>query len=204
MIKDWELFLESYDDDDDFDFSKIEEEILKAFTPLFISEALMRPIASKSELKNMSKMLLTSLLTGFGSAISNKDIPDEYKLEMATKFSQFAKEGEEIMVNKSFRDGIIYIFGKFVDYLKNKKMEQEGESWKKNIESESESDSLEDLSKSEIQNLIDDALDRGDFDEVRKLSKYLESNQYVDSPELEEMIDNVIKILVKIIDSIYV
>lgn len=204
MIKNWNLFLESFDNDD-FNFEEIKNQIIKVFAPLFITEALMRPFASKSELGQMAQMLLTSLLRGFGDAINSKDsIPDEDKLEMATKFSEFVKEGRDIMIDKSFKDGIIFIFEKFINHLKDKKMEQEEEGWKKSLISDDEpTDELENLSKSEIEKLIDDALDRGDFKEVEKLSKYLESNQYEDSPELKEMIDNIVNILVSVVDSIY-
>ena len=203
MIKDWKLFLESFDDDDDIEMMKAE--ILKAFTPLFISEVLMRPMASKKQLEEMANTMLISLLTGFGDAISEKDfLSDEDKLEMATEFSKFAQEGKKIMVETSFKDGMIYVFEKFINYIKDKKQQEEGEGWKKSLSKEDETqDDLENLSKSEIQNLIDDALDREDFDEVRKLSKYLESNQYVDNIELKEMIDNVVNILVKYVESIY-
>lgn len=203
MIKDWKLFLESFDDDDDIEMMKAE--ILKAFTPLFIAEVLMRPMASKEQLEEMANTMLISLLKGFGDAISDKDfISHEDKLEMATEFSKFAQEGKKIMVETSFKDGIIYVFEKFINYIKDKKQQEEGEGWKKSLSKEDETqDDLENLSKSEIQNLIDDALDRDDFDEVRKLSKYLESNQYVDNIELKEMIDNVVNILVKYVESIY-
>lgn len=204
MIKDWKLFLESFDDDDD-DIEMMKAEILKAFTPLFIAEVLMRPMASKKQLEEMANTMLISLLTGFGDAISEKDfLSDEDKLEMATEFSKFAQEGKKIMVETSFKDGMIYVFEKFINYIKDKKQQEEGEGWKKSLSKEDETqDDLENLSKSEIQNLIDDALDREDFDEVRKLSKYLESNQYVDNIELKEMIDNVVNILVKYVESIY-
>lgn len=204
MIKDWKLFLESFDDDDD-DIEMMKAEILKAFTPLFIAEVLMRPMASKEQLEEMADTMLISLLKGFGDAISDKDfISDEDKLEMATEFSKFAQEGKKIMVETSFKDGMIYVFEKFINYIKDKKQQEEGEGWKKSLSKEDETqDDLENLSKSEIQNLIDDALDREDFDEVRKLSKYLESNQYVDNIELKEMIDNVVNILVKYVESIY-
>ena len=204
MIKNWNLFLEAFDNNDDFNFEEIKNQILKAFGPLFITEALMRPFASERELKQMAQMLLTSLLTGFSNAISSKDyIPQEAKLEMATKFSEFAKEGQDIMINKTFKDGILFIFEKFINYLRDKKMEQEGEGWKKNLIKDDEPDELENLSKSEIQRLIDDALDRGDFEEVEALSKYLESNQYEDSPELKEMIDNVVNILMSVVEMTY-
>jgi len=203
MIKDWKLFLESFDDDDDIEMMKAE--IMKAFAPLFIAEVLMRPMSSKEQLEEMANTILVSMLTGFSEAISDKDfLSDEDKLEIATEFSKFAQEGKKIMVETSFKDGIIYVFEKFINYLKDKKQEEEGEGWKKSLSKEDETpDDLENLSKSEIQKLIDDALDRDDFDEVRKLSKYLESNQYVDTPELKEMIDKVVDILVKYMDSIY-
>ena len=205
MIKNWNLFLESFDNDDDFNFEEIKSQIMKAFAPLFITEALMRPHASKSELEQMAQMLLTSLLTGFSDAISSKDyIPHEDKLEMATKFSEFAREGRDIMIDKTFKDGILFVFEKFINYLRDKKMEQEGEGWKKSLIKDDEPvDEYENLSKSEIERLIDNALDEGDFKEVERLSKYLESNQYIDSPELKEMIDNVVNILLSVIEMTY-
>lgn len=201
MIKDWKLFLESFDNDDDIEMTKAE--ILKAFAPLFIAEVLMRPMSSKKQLEEMANTILVSLLTGFGDAISDKEfISEEDKLEMATEFSKFAQEGKKIMIETSFKDGIIYVFEKFINYIKDKKQQEEGEGWKKSLSKDETQDELESLSKSEIQNLIDNALDRGDFKEVEKLSKYLESNQY-DKTELKEMIDNVVNILVKYVESIY-
>jgi hypothetical protein len=205
MIKNWNLFLESFDNDDEFNFDEIKNQIIKVFAPLFITEALMRPISNKEQIEELAQMLLTSLLKGFGDAINSKDsIPDEEKIEMATNFSKFAQEGKEVMVEKSFKEGIILVFENFVNYLKDRKMELEGEGWKKNLIKDDEPvDELENLSKSEIGKLIDDALDRGDFKEVEKLSKYLESNQYVDNPELKKMIDDVVDILLKLVDDVY-
>jgi hypothetical protein len=202
MIKDWKLFLESSNNDDDIESMK--SELMKAFAPLFIAEVLMRPISDKSDLEDIANTILVSLLTGFSDAISNKDfLTDDVKLEIATEFSKYAQEGKEIMVDKSFKEGILYVFENFIKYMKSKSEDEEGEGWKKDIVNDEPTDELENLSKSEIEKLINDALDKGDFQEVEKLSKYLESNQYTDSPELKEMIDNVVTILVRVVDSIY-
>jgi hypothetical protein len=56
-----------------------------------------------------------------------------------------------------------------------------------NLKDDSEDD-LEDLSKlsqREIQNLIDDALDSGDYDEVKKLSIYLKEGKEIYLNELK-------------------
>ena len=203
MIKDWKLFLESFDNDDDIESMKAG--LMKAFGPLFIAEVLMRPISTKSEIEEIADTILVALLTGFGNAISDKDfLSDEEKLEMATEFSKYSQEGKQIMVDKSFKEGITYVFENFIKYMKSKKEDEEGEGWKKDIVKEDEpTDELKNLSKSELEKLINDALDRQDYEEVKKLSKYLESNQYEDSPELKEMIDNVIAILIRVVDSIY-
>jgi len=55
-------------------------------------------------------------------------------------------------------------------------------------EKEPEAIDPSDLSKSEIRNLIDDALDRRDFEEVEKLSKYLNESVYISV--LESYIDS--------------
>mgnify|MGYP001219052124 CR=1 FL=1 len=55
-------------------------------------------------------------------------------------------------------------------------------------EKEPEAINPSDLSKSEIRNLIDDALDRRDFEEVEKLSKYLNESVYISV--LESYIDS--------------
>ena len=215
MIKNWKLFLESFDDNDD-DLERMKAELVKAFSPLFEMESKIRgkgfSIRSVSNLEQMANMIEVSLLNVFTDALSSREyISDEDKLEMNFKLGKFVQEGRKLMIETSFKSGIIYIFEKFVNYIKDRKREEEGEGWKKYLTQDEPKDEFENLSKSELQNLIDDALDRGDFDEVRKLSKYLENtistslehliSSYED--EFEEMIENAVDILVRYLDSIY-
>lgn len=212
MIKNWKLFLESFDDNDD-DLEMMKSELVKAFSPLFEMESKVRGFSnSVSNLEQMANMIEISLLNGFTDAISSREyLSNEDKLEMNFKLGKFTQEGKEIMIKTSFKSGIIYVFEKFINYIKDRKREEEGEGWKKYLTQDEPKDEFENLSKSELQNLIDDALDRGDFGEVRKLSKYLENtistpfehliSSYED--EFEEMIENVVDILVKYLDSIY-
>jgi hypothetical protein len=203
-LKNWKLFLESLDNSDDIE--EMKAKLMEAFAPLFIAEVLMRPISSKEELEDVVNTILMSFLTGFGKALEDKnELPNEYKLKMATEFSKFAQEGKKIMIDTSFKDGMIYIFENFINYAKELRdsLDNEGDEWKKLASKEETEDEFEKLSKSEIQKLIDNALDRGDLKEVEKLSKYLESSQYVNDSELTEMINKAVDILLSIVDSIY-
>jgi len=202
-LKNWKLFLESFDNDDN-EIESMKRKLMETFAPLFIAEALMRPISSKEELEDIANTILMSFLTGFGEALTEKEeLPNEFKLKMATEFSKFTQEGKKIMVETSFKDGMTYIFENFINYVKELKDSIGGEDWKKEISKDEPVDEFEKLSKSEIQKLVDDALDRGDFKEVEKLSKYLESNQYVDNTEIKEMINKAVEILLSVVDSIY-
>jgi ferritin len=64
------------------------------------------------------------------------------------------------------------------------------------ISSEKEEETEQDLSKlrqSDIQELVDDALDRGDYAEVARVSKYLKEGQEIYIKELERINESFIR-----------
>lgn len=192
MIKNWELFLESYEDDSD-DIDKIKQDFLKSFEPFTKDESEMRKSFSDDELYQYIDVLLQSLKNGFKGAMERKSYPQELADKIHNHFNEALVNGKEIMFESSFNEGLISIIDVFLE-LVNGLFGDEGEEWKKPKEVE-----YEDMTKSEISKLIDDALDRRDFAEVRNLSKYLESVDY----SMEEMVDKSVDCLIKIIDILY-
>lgn len=182
MIKNWKLFLESNDhDDEDIEktLKRMGEELKQglyiAFTNIFVGELFVR--LSGGDTEKLSKgvdLIFSTVLESFTDIVYGKDDFDE---ELRDKMIEFlhksCEDAKQTMLEKSFKAGISHMVDIFVDFLIDYKkvIDSEGEDWKE----EKEKDYSE-LSKSEINQLIDQALDERDFEKVKFLSQYLKES----------------------------
>ena len=109
---------------------------------------------------------------------------------------RFIKSGS-IFIEKSFKDGVdrsINFLIEFLDAVKKAK-DSEGEEWRQSKEVD-----YKDMSKSEINDLIDQALDARDFGEVKFLSQYLkESFEITDEMKagVQKFCDTLVRFIVQ-------
>lgn len=182
MIKNWKLFLESNDhDDEDIEktLKRMGEELKQglyiAFTNIFVGELFVRLSGGDTEKLNKGvDLIFSTVLESFTDIVYGKDDFDE---ELRDKMIEFlhksCESSKQTMLEKSFKAGISHMVDIFVEFLIDykKSIENEGEEWKQ----EKEKDYSE-LSKSEINQLIDQALDDRDFARVNFLSQYLKES----------------------------
>lgn len=202
MIKNWKLFLESSDDDDDSELYKNAEELKvslkKVFANLFLAEFLFRIAGSKEHLEKSAELICNTLIAAFADAIDRRQDSDEgFKKLMIESFSKSIEDSKSAMINESFDKGLNMIVDNFIrtviDYRKS--MESEGEEWKQEKEID-----YSNLTKSELDNLINQALDDRDFSRVKFLSQYLkESVDYNPEEQLKSICSEIAEILVRFI-----
>lgn len=182
MIKNWKLFLESNDhDDEDIEktLKRMGEELKQglyiAFTNIFVGELFVRLSGGgEDKLSKGVDIIFSTVLESFTEIVYSKDNFDE---ELRDKMVEFlhksCESAKQTMLEKSFKAGISHMVDIFTDFLIDykKAIDSEGEEWKQ----EKEKDYSE-LSKSEINQLIDQALDDRDFEKVKFLSQYLKES----------------------------
>ena len=101
------------------------------------------------------------------------------------------------MIEESFAKGIDFMVDAFINTLMDikKSNDSEGEEWRQEKEV-----SYEDMTKTEINNLIDQALDDRDFARVKFLSKYIkESFDYNAKVELEKIAKEISELIIKFV-----
>jgi len=178
MIKNWKLFLESAEDDYsgdvEKDLKKLGEELKRglhaAFAPMFIGEMFLRFSGEdvKNELRKGVDMIFETIMDQFISVLDSKEeIDEEYRDIMINGLSRSVDSAKETMINQNFKAGISHMVDIFVEFLIDykKSIDSEGEEWKEEKEKD-----YSDMSKSEINDLIDQALDARDFSKVKFLS----------------------------------
>lgn len=209
MIKKWKLFLENSNDEFESEFRKLAEELktslIRVFSKFFIGEHLLRSTGGDVDqyLEQGVIIILEQLLNSFDEILSSRNIDEETCDEIMKLLYDSAMVSKSIMIKKSFKDGIVNLVDKFTELLIQhiKKKGNEGEEWR-----QPQTVEYKDLSKSEIQKLIDDTFDNRDknpnwkkeLEFYTSLPNYLkESNEYVDSKsEFEKACKEAAEILV--------
>lgn len=175
-IKNYKLFLESINDDNEF--KQTVEELKKSLyimlNPIFSMEKIVRLSGNTDELEYGTDALIELLFNMFVASVNaNQDLDEEFKDIILREFDKALKSARNIFIEESFKDGVdksINFLVEFLDAIK-KARESEGEDWKQSKEVD-----YEDMSKSEINDLIDQALDVRDFSRVKFLSQYLKES----------------------------
>jgi hypothetical protein len=176
IIKNYKLFLESINDDEDFkqNVEDLKNSLYIMLNPIFNMEKIFRSSGETKELENGADALIDILFNMFIHSVNaNQDLDDEFRNIILDSFEKSLKSARNIFIEKSFKEGVnksINFLVEFLDAIK-KAQESEGEEWRQSKEV-----SYEDMSKSEINDLIDQALDVRDFEKVKFLSQYLKES----------------------------
>ena len=175
-IKNYKLFLESLNDNEDFrqNVDVLKKALYAMFNPIFNMEKIIRISGNTEELEYGTDKLIEILFNMFVDSVNrNEDLDEEFRDVILSEFDKALKSARSIFIEKSFKDGVdksINLLIEFLDAMK-KAQDSEGEEWRQAKEV-----GYEDMSKSEINNLIDQALDVRDFGKVKFLSQYLKES----------------------------
>lgn len=196
MIKNWKLFLESQDSGDVFKNAEEMKMALKGLIrPLIVGEVLLRVSGDKANLAEAVDMILNLFKTTFTVAIEDKqDFEDEQKEFFIKIFNDAVEESRAVFINRSFMDGVDNMVDNFINTLEmmKKQREMEGEEWR-----EEKKPDYSEMSKSEINALIDQALDERDFEKVKMLSQYIKESMNVNAQEaLDEVVLNIVEVFI--------
>lgn len=199
-IKNYKLFLESISDDNEFkqNVDELKKALYTMLNPIFMMEKIVRIVGDTKELESGTDQLIELLFNMFlGSVNANEDLDDEFRDMILAEFDKALKSARPIFIEKSFKDGVDKSINFLIEFLEaiKKARESEGEEWKQSKEV-----GYEDMSKSEINDLIDQALDVRDFGRVKFLSQYLkESFEITDDMKagIQKFCDTLVKFIVQ-------
>lgn len=199
-IKNYKLFLESLSDNDEFKkrVMDLKSTLYFLLKPIFYAEKILRVNKNIKELESTADSLIELLFDMFISSVNtNEDVDDEFKDLLLNKFEISLKSSRPIFIELSYEEGIDQSIKSFIEFLEviKKDKDSEEEEWKKSKEVD-----YEDMSKSEINDLIDQALDARDFDKVKFLSQYLkESFEITDDMKagIQNFCDTLVSFIVK-------
>jgi len=199
-IKKYKLFLESLKDDNEFkqNVEELKKSLYTMLNPIFMMEKIVRIAGDTKELESGTDELIKILFNMFVASVNaNQDLDEEFKDIILREFDKALKSARSIFIEKSFKDGVDKSINFLVEFLEaiKKARESEGEEWKKAKEV-----NYEDMSKYEINDLIDQALDVRDFDRVKFLSQYLkESFEFTDDMKagIQKFCDTLVDFIVK-------
>jgi hypothetical protein len=200
IIKNYKLFLESLNDDNEFkkNVDELKKVLYAMFNPVFNMEKIVRLSGDTEELEYGTDQLIEILFNMFIESVNNnEDLDDEFRDVILGEFDKALKSARPIFIEKSFKDGVdksINFLIEFLDAMK-KAQESEGEEWKQSKEV-----GYEDMSKSEINDLIDQALDVRDFAKVKFLSQYLkESFEITDDMKagIQKFCDTLVRFIIQ-------
>jgi len=198
----WKLFLESINNDDEFNQSieRLKKSIISDLYPVFQVERAIRIIGNKQKLEQGADYLIDTLFEMFASSVNNHpSLSTELKHIILEKFDKSLKKNKPIFIENSFEEGVSKSIHFLVDYMKElrQEMDNEGEEWKNPKEID-----YEKMSKKEIEREIDDALDARDFQKVKFLSQYLKESIEI-TDDIREKLGISIDKLIDLIASLY-
>ena len=199
-IKNYKLFLEGLSDDNEFkqNIDELKKSLYTMLNPIFMMEKIVRIAGDTKELESGTDELIKILFNMFVASVNaNQDLDEEFKDIILSEFAKALKSARPIFIEESFKDGVDKSINFLVEFLEaiKKARESEGEEWKKAKEV-----SYEDMSKSEINDLIDQALDVRDFGRVKFLSQYLkESFEITDDMKagIQKFCDTLVRFIVE-------
>jgi hypothetical protein len=161
-------------------------------------EKIVRLAGDTKNLEYGADSLIELLFNMFVESVnSNQDLDDDFRNIILSEFDKALKSARSIFIEKSFKDGVDKSINLLIEFLEafKKSIESEGEEWKKAKEV-----GYEDMSKSEINALIDQALDDRDFTRVKFLSQYLkESFEFTDDIKagIQKFCDGLVEFIVQ-------
>jgi hypothetical protein len=203
MIKNWKLFLESDEPEDIEGEIRSQGEELKrglnlAFAPMYIGEMTLRFAKNsndpevKAELKKGVDMIFNYIFDTFIEIMDTKDYEEGFKDMMINYLKRSLESARQTMIDQNFKAGVAHMIDVFVQFMIDykKASDNEGEEWR-----EEKQKDYSEMSKSEINSLIDQALDVRDFEKVRMLSKYIKESKSFSTDEIKSACEKVAELL---------
>jgi hypothetical protein len=198
-IKTYKLFLESISDDNEFkqNVDVLKSALYELLDSIFKTEKIVRATGDVKELEYGANLLIEILFSMFADSMNTReDLDDDFKNMILGEFDKSLQSARNIFIEQSFKEGVDKSINFLVEFLEatKKARESEGEEWRNAKEVD-----YEDMSKSEINDLIDQALDDRDFGRVKFLSQYLkESFEITDDMKagIEKFFDDLVNFIV--------
>jgi hypothetical protein len=203
MIKNWKLFLESDEPEDIEGEIRSQGEELKrglnlAFAPMYIGEMKLRFAKNsndpevKAELKKGVDMIFNYIFDTFVEIMDTKDYEEGFKDMMINYLKRSLESARQTMIDQNFKAGVAHMIDIFVQFMIDykKASDNEGEEWR-----EEKQKDYSEMSKGEINSLIDQALDARDFEKVRMLSKYIKESKSFSTDEIKSACEKVAELL---------
>ncbi len=172
------------------------------FTPIFAMEKIIRMVGDTKKLEEGADSLIELMISMWSHSLEGRDDLDEqFKDMIMIDFTESLKKSRPTFIEKSFQLGIEqsldFLINKLEEFKKRK--ESEGEEWREEKEV-----SYDDMSKKEINDLIDKALDERDFERVKFLSQFLKES-ITATDEVTESIGQFCETLLNfIVDNYYI
>ena len=203
-LKNYKLFLEGFKDDDEFKqgIQELKKSLFIMFTPIFAMEKIIRMVGDTKKLEEGADSLIELMISMWSHSLEGRDDLDEqFKDMIMIDFTESLKKSRPTFIEKSFQLGIEqsldFLINKLEEFKKRK--ESEGEEWREEKEV-----SYDDMSKKEINDLIDKALDERDFERVKFLSQFLKES-ITATDEVTEAIGQFCETLLNfIVDNYYI
>lgn len=180
MIKNWRLFLESFENEDEFkkEVNEFKELLKKEYKSILdMEEELRNPLARATEddIEEVTDVIMESLLHVFKMAIEDriKDGEESQFIEIIIKSIEKAMVESRPIMLKSFSNGIDKMVDVFMTTLIEiiELSDKESEEWR-----EEKPLDYSKLSKSELNDIINNAIDDKDWVRVKFLSQYLKES----------------------------
>lgn len=183
---------ESVEDDFETNSINLKKSLKKLIERLVVHESSLRSVNDIEGITEVVNMLLELIKNIFKHAMmQNPNYELGEKEILIKKFIESVEESKKVFINKGFYQGIDFLVDnytpKLIKFVKGEKEEEE------------EEEDFSKLGKSQINSLIDDALDRRDFKRVEILSRYLESTQ-ITKDVIEEVANDICTAFIDYVD----
>ncbi len=182
---------ESVEDEFETNSINLKKSLKKLIERLVVHESSLRSENDIEGITEVVNMLLELIKNIFRHSMmqQNTNFELDEKETLIKKFIESLEESKKVFINKGFHQGIDFLVDnytpKLIKFL-------EGEE-------EVEEEDLSKLGKSQLNSLIDDALDHRDFKRVEILSRYLESTK-ITKDVIEEVATDICTAFIDYID----
>jgi hypothetical protein len=200
-------FFESLDDFDSFRMSieRLKLSLALNFKPIFEKETQIRQSGDKKTIESSADQFMQIMFDmWYYSVMNRRDLEDSIKELIIHDFDDALDKSRDIFINKSFNDGLIstleLLCQKLEQQQKSKGSEDESEEeWR--IEKEVD---YSDMTNREINDLINAAIDSGDFERASYLNQFIKVNESMQiTDEMTEVVGDFCEQLLDIIIKFY-
>jgi len=200
-------FFESLDDFDSFRISieRLKLSLALNFKPIFEKETEIRQSGDKKTIESSADQFMQIMFDMWCYSVMNRrDLEDSIKELIIHDFDDALDKSRDIFINKSFNDGLIstleLLCQKLEQQQKSKGSEDESEEeWR--IEKEVD---YSDMTNREINDLINAAIDSGDFERASYLNQFIKVNESMQiTDEMTEVVGDFCEQLLDIIIEFY-